>query len=138
MKAYLDSSVVLGWLLQQPGSVSDWSRWEAGVSSELLLVEVARTLDRMQVLGELSDADIAEKQEALRKLLAKCTLVELRRQVLARAAGSFRTAVGTLDAIHLATALLWVEEREEPVVFLTHDRQLSLAARAHGLEVEGV
>ncbi|MGD0199531.1 MAG: type II toxin-antitoxin system VapC family toxin [Bryobacteraceae bacterium] len=138
MKAYLDSSAVLGWLLQQPGSVSDWSRWEAGVSSELLLVEVARTLDRMQVLGELSDADIAEKHEALRKLLAKCTLVELRRKVLARAAGSFHTAVGTLDAVHLATALLWVEERDEPLVFLTHDKRLSLAARAHGLEVEGV
>jgi hypothetical protein len=42
--------------------------------------------------------------------------------------------VKTLDAIHLATALLWAEHAGE-IVFLTHDRQLATAARACGLAV---
>jgi hypothetical protein len=43
-------------------------------------------------------------------------------------------AVKTLDAIHLATALLWDEQAGE-IVFLTLDRQLANAARACGLTV---
>ena len=42
--------------------------------------------------------------------------------------------VKTLDAIHLATALLW-EEHAGEIVFLTHDGQLANAARACGLTV---
>jgi hypothetical protein len=57
--------------------------------------------------------------------------------VLARAADPFPTDLGSLDAIHLATAL---ELRHEfpTLTFATHDRQLAIAALAMGFEVLGV
>jgi len=47
------------------------------------------------------------------------------------------TELGTLDAIHLASALLWRETTAEDLVMATHDRALGLAALAHGLRVVG-
>jgi hypothetical protein len=58
--------------------------------------------------------------------------------VLSRAAQPFPTPLGTLDAVHLATALLWRETRGEDLVMATHDRDLALAARASGLRTIGV
>ena len=48
------------------------------------------------------------------------------------------TELGTLDAIHLATALLWKEMAGLNPVMATHDDALALGARAHGLAVVGV
>jgi len=53
VKAYLDSSVVVHWILGQPDAVEEWGRWEAGVVSELVEVEVRRCLDRLRVLRQL-------------------------------------------------------------------------------------
>lgn len=49
-------------------------------------------------------------------------------------------AVGTLDAIHLATAMHYQELQspdEPPIRFATHDLALARAARAMGLRVIG-
>ncbi len=48
------------------------------------------------------------------------------------------TELGTLDAIHLATALRWRETEGVELVMATHDRALAIGARAHGLRVIGV
>jgi hypothetical protein len=71
------------------------------------------------------------------KLLAGMETVEVTRSVLSRAAQPFPTVLGTLDAIHLATALLWREETGERLVLATHDAALGRAARACGLAVIG-
>ena len=47
------------------------------------------------------------------------------------------TELGTLDAIHLATALLWREMTGEDLTMATHDGALAIAAEAHGLPVVG-
>ncbi|MCU0723319.1 MAG: hypothetical protein MUC63_06855 [Planctomycetes bacterium] len=47
------------------------------------------------------------------------------------------TVVKTLDALHLASAMLFRENRAEEVVFATHDGRQSLAARALGFRCEG-
>jgi len=57
--------------------------------------------------------------------------------VLARAAQPLPTELGTLDAIHLATALLWREHSGADIVMATHDLSLATAARACGLAVLG-
>lgn len=44
--------------------------------------------------------------------------------------------IGSLDAIHLASALL-VRPEFGDLSFATHDRELGLAARAVGLPVQG-
>ena len=44
---------------------------------------------------------------------------------------------GTLDAIHLATAMLWRERTGADLVMATHDTALATASRASGLRVIG-
>jgi hypothetical protein len=56
---------------------------------------------------------------------------------LARASEPFPTALGTLDALHLATALVWRERTRQTLVMATHDPGLGLAARSFGIEVRG-
>ena len=58
--------------------------------------------------------------------------------VLDRAAQPMPTELGTLDAIHLAAALLWKEMTHVDLVMATHDGALALGARAHGLPVVGM
>jgi len=58
-------------------------------------------------------------------------------QVFQRASETFPTVVGTLDAIHLATALS-IREIENVEVLLTHDSQLATAAKSLGFEVMGI
>jgi hypothetical protein len=48
------------------------------------------------------------------------------------------TELGTLDAIHLTTAVLWRETSDHEFVFATHDVALATGARAHGFRVIGV
>jgi predicted nucleic acid-binding protein len=136
MKPYIDTSVVVRRLLKQPGAFERWRGPETPVTSELVEVEALRTLDRLHVQGRLDDGDFAERISALHAMIGSFECVPLTRAVLQGAGRPFPTAVGTLDAIHLATALLWIEERDEPLTFLTHDAQQALAARACGLEVQ--
>jgi hypothetical protein len=63
-------------------------------------------------------------------------IIELGPAVKRRAAGPFPTVLGTLDAIHLASALLWQEtEPETDLRIVTQDRRLALCARSLGLKV---
>ena len=52
--------------------------------------------------------------------------------MLGQAAQPTLTPLGTLDAIHLATAQLWRDLRTARPVIATHDRALALAAQADG------
>lgn len=65
-------------------------------------------------------------------------IVEPTRPVLTRAAQPLPISLGTLDAIHLVTALLWREATDTDPAFATHDTRLATAARALGLRVIGV
>ena len=134
MKVYIDTSVVLRRMLQQPGAIEHWSQWDLAVSSTLMQVEVFRTLDRLRLKGKLADSEVADLVGLLLGLASGLEQIPVQPSVLQRASSPFPTAIGTLDAIHLATALLWVEDNGENLTFLTHDRQLAIAARACGLQ----
>ena len=136
MKAYLDASVVLRVLLREPGAIENWSRWEMLVTSELVRVECFRSLDRLRLTGRLHDAQLADLSDTLRLVLRTFEQVPLAPIIQERAAGPFPSVISTLDAIHLATALRWMEEAGEPLLFVTHVAQLAVAARLCGLEVK--
>ncbi len=137
MIAYLDSSVLLRVLLGQKGRLKEWKRIEVGIGSALIEVECLRTLDRLRHEPGVAADAIALRREALYRLTAEMELVEPTWPVLHRASLPYPTPIGTLDAIHLATALLWRDLRGEMLVFATHDRTLGAAARASGLQVVG-
>jgi predicted nucleic acid-binding protein len=135
---YLDSSVLLRVVLRQRGALAEWSSVPQGVASALVQVECLRTLDRLRVRATLSDLDLAVRREGVFRLLDAIELIEPTPTVLARAAQPMPTELGTLDAIHLATALLWQEGAATELVMATHDAALGTAARASGLRVVGV
>lgn len=108
------------------------------MASALVEVECLRTLDRLRLGEGLKDAEIAARRETVFRLLEAIVVVELTRPILSRAAQPLPTALGTLDAIHLATALLWKERTKTDLVMATHDEGLATASRASGLRVVGV
>ena len=137
MTAYVDASVLLRVALGQADALTEWRRIERGVSSALIVVESLRTLDRLRLRARLPDRDLAERRQAALAIFGSLALGEIAAVVLDRAAQPMPTGLGTLDAIHLATALLWNEMTGRAAVMATHDAALATAAKAHGLEVIG-
>jgi predicted nucleic acid-binding protein len=138
MIAYLDASVVLRVVLGQRNRLREWKRVREGIASALVEVECLRTLDRLRLRAGLSDRDLAARRESVFRLLEEMSVVEPGRSILSRASQPFPTPLGTLDAIHLATALAWREARSPDIVMATHDVALGTAARALGFEVVGL
>jgi uncharacterized protein len=136
--AYVDASVILRVALRQPDALPEWRQIRRGVSSALVMTESLRTLDRLRIRAGLGDEEIATRRGTVLQLIASLELVEVDLVVLERAAQPMPTELGTLDAIHLATALLWKEAASTDLVVATHDEALGLAVRAHGLTVIGV
>ena len=138
MIAYVDASVLLRVALRQSDALPEWRDIQQGVSSALIMTESLRTLDRLRLRANLSDEDVASRRATILQLIASLELVEIDTAVLDRAAQPMPTELGTLDAIHLATALLWKEMTHVPLRMATHDGALGLAAKAHGLPVVGI
>ena len=133
-QVYLDPSVVIRHVLSQPGALED-IRCESAVASELLAVEVSRTVDNLRVVAHPTEVELTALRQRTNQILGLIELVPLHRLVLARARMAFPTPIKTLDALHLASALVWAEYVNGSVVLLTHNRQLATAARACGLAV---
>jgi predicted nucleic acid-binding protein len=137
MIAYVDSSVLLRVALGQPNALSEWRDIERGVSSALVTTESLRTLDRVRLRVSLSDIEVARRRATILALIDSLELVEIDASVLDRAAQPMPTELGTLDAIHLASALLWRDAFSTELAMATHDRALAVAAQAHGLKTMG-
>jgi len=136
-KVYLDASVVLRRMLRQQGAMEGWSDWELAVTSEIMQLEVLRTLDRLRLGGKASEKERADCQAELRVYASRCQVIPIHSGILRRAAGPFPAPLGALDAIHLASALIWMEVNSEDLTFLTHDQGLAVCARACGVVVKG-
>lgn len=137
MNVYVDSSVLLRVVLGEPGRLRVWPTITTAVSSELIRLECLRTIDRARLRLGLGDDQVADRRAATLEALEGFTLVPLGPPVLERAADPFPTVVGSLDAIHLTSALL-VRDEFEDLTVATHDRELATAARAEGFRVYGV
>ena len=118
---YLDSSVVLAYLLAEdrhpPNSL--WN--EDLVSSRLLEYEV---WNRIHVYRAA-----ARRGEEARTLLDRIQLVDMRPAVLSRALHAFPISIRTLDALHLATAE-HLREAGQDVWLASFDERLLAGARA--------
>lgn len=102
--------------------VEELSRWDGFVSSALLAVEGIRACARY---GE------SYEREA-RAFLESVAMLPLDGHVLDEALALRPVQLGTLDALHLATALT---VRDEIGVFVTYDQRLVEAATERGLAV---
>lgn len=137
MNVYVDSSVLLRLILGEPEPLGSWRRIDVAVSSELIRVECLRTIDRARIQFQLSDEVISRHRADALEAIESMDLVPVAAPVLERAAEPFPTSIGTLDALHLASALA-VRDRYGELLFATHDQTLGIAARAVGFSVEGI
>lgn len=135
MTTYVDASVVMRIVLGEPDPLPDWHAITP-VSSELVRVECLRVLEHARIRLRLDDAQSARYRGDVLELLRTFALAPVSESILERAGDPFPTSLGTLDAIHLATALELGAEFAD-LRLATHDRELAQAARAMGVDVIG-
>lgn len=138
MIAYLDTSALLRIVLREPGALDELRSYDTLVSSELTAVESARTIDRLRVQGSLTAEEAADRTRLIGEWLEAVDLVLVRPPVLSRASEPMPMPLGTLDALHLATALIWRDRVGPLPTVATHDTALGSAARAFGFDVLGI
>ena len=134
MTVYVDTSVLLRIVLGEPGRLRNWKAITRPIASDLVRLECLRTIDRARIRLGLDDREVALRREGVLEQLDAFELIPLDPAVLERAAEPFPTVVGTLDALHLASALL-VRAELPDLRLATHDRGLAVAARAMGFGV---
>ena len=135
MNAYVDASVLLRVVQGNRETLPTWSEIDP-VSSSLIRTECLRVIDRARARGATDDARAATDRAAVLELLDSFTLMPVTDSILERAADPFPTALGTLDAIHLASAIAF--RADQPgVAFATHDTELAIAAQSVGFDVLG-
>lgn len=140
MHSYIDSSILLSKILNQHPQLShaEWNAITYPFASELIRIETRRVIERIKIENHDSEEYFTETLGKLDQLLSGITLVPLQPRILARAAQPFGLIVGTLDAIHLSTALA-LRDQDSAISwgFLTHDGQLKRAATAVGFSTSG-
>jgi uncharacterized protein len=138
MIALVDTSVLLRKLFGEPASLAEWQLIDQAYASRLMPIELGRVIDKCRLANEISDEEVEQLHEEARRALRSIEVLAMTEAILQRAAGAMPTALGTLEAIHLATAVELGTALEAPVVLATHDARLARAARASGLDVIGV
>lgn len=137
MKVYLETSVILRHLLKQNKSIKDWGNWTQAYTSQLSQAEALRTLDRFRIQRIFDEEDLALLGQSTHKIFNNLSKIAINETIFNRVCLPFPTSLKTLDAIHLASALLLKEQGQVGLVFLTHDQQLGRGALAVGLEARG-
>lgn len=125
--AYLDTSAFLKLVISEPESRAlrqFVSRWPERCSATLLRTEAVRALRRAGYDSRLGTA---------RRLMARLRLIRVDEPLMDRAGNLDPRELRTLDAIHLAAALVIASDLG---VLITYDQRLTAAAAALGLRVE--
>ena len=109
MRVYAESSAVLAWLLGEEASARVrrvLTDAEIVVASDLTLIECDRVLLRAVTLGELTEADAADRHAHLTAAVSHWHVLRISADIVERARLPFPSEpIRTLDAIHLASAL---------------------------------
>ncbi len=92
---------------------------------------ISSALGRLEVIRAVRRAGVEEG--AAHRALDRVAFQRIEPGVLEVASTLDPAELGSLDAIHLATALLFAPDLD---AFITYDRQLGRAAEAAGLRVE--
>src|SRR2546422_1507550 len=132
LNLYAESSAVLAWLLGERRA-SDVRRALAGadvvVASDLTLVECDRVLIRAAIGDDLAESEATRLRALLNRTATHWSLLRLDGEVIERARRPFpEEPVRTLDAFHLASALVASAAVEDLVVLRLDGRNRAFAA----------
>ena len=133
MKHYLDSSVVLAWLLEGAETLSPLEGEPEVGSSRILWVEVSRVLHRALQTDQIDAVAATEARHNLERFAGGLHRIRLTDGVLQRALGPYPLTIRTLDAMHLASAELWASAggargSYDNLSIWTLDRKMNLCA----------
>jgi predicted nucleic acid-binding protein len=138
MNLYAESSAVLAWLLDEESAPQVRELLGAAeiiVASDLTLVECDRVLIRAAALGELTEAEAADRRAQLASAATHWHQLRVAPEVIERARQPFPgEPVRTLDALHLASALLG-RSAVRGLGLFSLDERVRGAGRKLGLEV---
>ena len=133
MTLYAESSAVLAWLLEQEhGEVVAATLAQSAlvISSDLTLIECDRVMIRAVALNQLRESDAVQRQARLNAVSARWTLLALDEEISERARRPFPAEpVRTLDAIHVASALIARKAVPDIGMLSLDDRVREAAAR---------
>jgi len=132
MIVYLDSTLVICQLVGSKKTWDGWGNWTAAYASTLMRTECYRTANLLRLSGKLDDAQRARLGSWIERVCESVTLVPVTGNVLHRAADAFPTAVGTTQAIHLATLLELQSAHGITCLLATADEDLLRAAESMG------
>jgi len=138
LRIYAESSAILAWLLGDvvgEAARDHLTGAESIFTSVLTLVECERALIRARMLEEAPEAELADRRRILAKASAHWHRIPLHDEILERGKRPFPLEpVRTLDAIHLASALV-ARSAVPDVTLLTLDRRIREAGLGLGFEV---
>lgn len=138
MSIYAESSAILAWLLDEAFG-ADVRRLltiaDSIVSSDLTLIECDRVLMRAAAVGELTEAEAADRRAHLMTAASHWHILRIGPEIVERARQPFPgEPIRTLDAIHLASALV-ARGTLPGLELLSLDERIRRAARPLGLGV---
>jgi predicted nucleic acid-binding protein len=133
---YLETSALLAWLLDEPSGeevITEIDNAETVTTSVLTLIETERALIRAETRSILSAGDAEKLRGLFARSKAGWITMDISEDVRTRASRFFPfEPVRTLDAIHLATALVFM--RVFPTLELfSYDQRILKNARALGI-----
>lgn len=138
MSLYAESSAVLAWLLDEPPArevLRQLAESEAVLSSDLTLIECERVLWRAVALEELTEAEAADRRAHLAQAATHWHVLRIAAEVVERARQPFPAEpIRTLDAIHLASALL-ARAAVPGLKLLSLDERVRRSGKALGFEI---
>jgi uncharacterized protein len=136
---YAESSAVLAWLLDERDGQAVRERLAQSatvVASDLTLIECDRVLIRAAALGELTEAEAADRRGHLTRAAAHWHVLRIGGEIVDRARQPFPGGpIRTLDAIHLASALV-ARAAAPGLALLGLDHRIRTAAHELGLPVQ--
>lgn len=134
MVAYLDTSVLLRHILLGDSSIKQVLACDRIISSELLEIESRRVIHRYRIDGEIDDEGFVQANMRLNEVLSGISLLALSSAVKRRAMGAFPVHVKTLDALHIASALVYADTSPgQTLLIFSFDTGLNRCAYALGL-----
>jgi uncharacterized protein with PIN domain len=129
---YAESSAVLSWLLGESGQqaiLHEMSDAEQVVTSTLTIIDCSRALARARALKRLKEAEELAAFHQLDDATAAWHVLDISDRVADRARAAFpREPVRTLDALHLASALVFAEALGAVLILSLDDRVRENAA----------
>jgi hypothetical protein len=135
---YAESSAVLAWLLDETSAADvrkSLAAAEIIVASDLTLIECDRVILRAAALGELAEAEAADRRAHLTTAASHWQILRVAPEIVERARQPFPgEPIRTLDAIHLASVLT-ARTAIAGLMLLSLDDRVRKAGRKLGLGV---